>query len=132
MTEFAIIAPILLLILMGIMQLGVVYNNWVTLTDADFADGFALKYFAHVRLLRAAPDSAFWAGMITNIELPATVPERMRTFEPSAELEDSSSRSLTWQMASSREASAVRQKARKAGCCSVKVASWSPPAGSPR
>ena len=34
MTEFAIIAPILLLILMGIMQLGVVYNNWVTLTDA--------------------------------------------------------------------------------------------------
>jgi len=34
MTEFAIVAPILLLILMGIMQLGVVYNNWVTLTDA--------------------------------------------------------------------------------------------------
>jgi Flp pilus assembly protein TadG len=34
MTEFAIVAPILLLILMGIMQLGVVYNNWVTLTDS--------------------------------------------------------------------------------------------------
>jgi len=34
MTEFAIVAPILLLILMGIMQLGIVYNNWVTLTDA--------------------------------------------------------------------------------------------------
>jgi Flp pilus assembly protein TadG len=34
MVEFAIVAPILLLILMGIMQLGVVYNNWVTLTDA--------------------------------------------------------------------------------------------------
>src|SRR5207244_9065198 len=34
MTEFAIIAPILLLTLMGIMQLGAVYNNWVTLTDA--------------------------------------------------------------------------------------------------
>jgi Flp pilus assembly protein TadG len=34
MTEFAIVAPILLLVLMGIMQLGVVYNNWVTLTDA--------------------------------------------------------------------------------------------------
>ena len=34
MTEFAIVAPILLLILMGIMQLGVVYNNWVSLTDA--------------------------------------------------------------------------------------------------
>jgi Flp pilus assembly protein TadG len=34
MTEFAIVVPILLLILMGIMQLGIVYNNWVSLTDA--------------------------------------------------------------------------------------------------
>ncbi|HST25974.1 MAG TPA: TadE/TadG family type IV pilus assembly protein [Gaiellaceae bacterium] len=34
MAEFAIVAPVLLLVLMGIMQLGVVYNNWVTLTDA--------------------------------------------------------------------------------------------------
>jgi hypothetical protein len=41
-----------------------------------------------VRLLRAAPDEAFWAGMITNIELPATVPERMRTIGPASELED--------------------------------------------
>lgn len=40
-----------------------------------------------VRLLRAAPDRAFWAGMITNMELPETVPERMRTLEPPAELE---------------------------------------------
>jgi hypothetical protein len=40
-----------------------------------------------VHLLRAAPDGAFWAGMITNIELPETVPERMRSFEPPAELE---------------------------------------------
>src|ERR1700739_5001404 len=34
MAEFAIVAPVLLLVLMGIMQLGVVYNTWVTLTDA--------------------------------------------------------------------------------------------------
>ena len=34
MVEFAIIVPILLVVLLGIMQLGVVYNNWVTLTDA--------------------------------------------------------------------------------------------------
>jgi hypothetical protein len=40
------------------------------------------------RLLRAAPDGAFWAGVITNMELPATVPERMRTLEPTLELED--------------------------------------------
>ncbi len=34
MVEFAIIVPILLTVLLGIMQLGVLYNNWVTLTDA--------------------------------------------------------------------------------------------------
>jgi Flp pilus assembly protein TadG len=34
MAEFAIVVPILLLVLLAIMQLGVVYNNWVTLTDA--------------------------------------------------------------------------------------------------
>ena len=33
MVEFAIIIPILLVVLLGIMQLGVVYNNWVSLTD---------------------------------------------------------------------------------------------------
>jgi hypothetical protein len=40
-----------------------------------------------VRLLRAVPDRAFWAGAITNVELPATVPERMRTVAPLVELE---------------------------------------------
>jgi Flp pilus assembly protein TadG len=34
MAEFAIVVPVLLLVLLGIMQLGIVYNNWVTLTDA--------------------------------------------------------------------------------------------------
>jgi NAD(P)-dependent dehydrogenase (short-subunit alcohol dehydrogenase family) len=29
-------------------------GDFLALTDQDFADGFALKYFAHVRLLRAA------------------------------------------------------------------------------
>jgi Flp pilus assembly protein TadG len=34
MAEFAIILPILLVLLLGIVQFGLVYNNWVTLTDA--------------------------------------------------------------------------------------------------
>lgn len=34
------------------------------------------------RLLRSAPDGAFWAGAITNVEPPAMVPERMRTLGP--------------------------------------------------
>jgi hypothetical protein len=40
-----------------------------------------------LRLIRAAPDSAFWAGMITNFNLPKTVPEGLRTIEPPDQLE---------------------------------------------
>jgi hypothetical protein len=39
------------------------------------------------RLLCAAPDEAFWAGLLTNIELPAKVPEQMRTIEPTPDWE---------------------------------------------
>lgn len=34
LSEFAIIVPMLLLLVLGIAQIGLVYNNWVTLTDA--------------------------------------------------------------------------------------------------
>lgn len=34
MAEFAIVAPVLLFIMLAIAQLGIVFNNWVTLTDA--------------------------------------------------------------------------------------------------
>lgn len=34
LTEFAMILPILLLVLFGIVQLGIVFNHYVTLTDA--------------------------------------------------------------------------------------------------
>ena len=34
MTEFALVMPLLLLVLLAILQFGVVFNNYVTLTDA--------------------------------------------------------------------------------------------------
>ena len=34
MVEFALVAPLLLLILFAVLQFGVVYNDYVTLTDA--------------------------------------------------------------------------------------------------
>jgi Flp pilus assembly protein TadG len=34
MVEFAIVLPLLLLLLLAILQLGVVFNNYLTLTDA--------------------------------------------------------------------------------------------------
>jgi Flp pilus assembly protein TadG len=37
MTEFALVLPILALLLFGIIQFGIVFNNYVTLTDATRA-----------------------------------------------------------------------------------------------
>jgi Flp pilus assembly protein TadG len=37
MVEFAIVLPLLLLLLLGILQFGVVFNNYITLTDATRA-----------------------------------------------------------------------------------------------
>ena len=34
MTEFAFVLPILLVVLFGIVQFGIIFNNYVTLTDA--------------------------------------------------------------------------------------------------
>jgi Flp pilus assembly protein TadG len=34
MTEFALVAPIFVVLLFGIIQFGIVFNNYVTLTDA--------------------------------------------------------------------------------------------------
>jgi Flp pilus assembly protein TadG len=34
MAEFAIVLPLLLLLVLGILQLGVIFNNYITLTDA--------------------------------------------------------------------------------------------------
>jgi hypothetical protein len=41
-----------------------------------------------LRLLRAAPDGAFWEGMCANFELPKTVPEELRTINPPEKLEE--------------------------------------------
>src|SRR5262249_51232831 len=43
-------------------------DDFFKLTDDDFADGFALKYFAHVRLVRAAwPHLATAGGTIVQV-----------------------------------------------------------------
>jgi Flp pilus assembly protein TadG len=34
MTEFAIVLPVLVVLLFGIVQFGIIFNNYVTLTDA--------------------------------------------------------------------------------------------------
>jgi Flp pilus assembly pilin Flp len=37
MVEFALVIPVLLVVLFGVIQFGVLYNNYVTLTDATRA-----------------------------------------------------------------------------------------------
>src|SRR5215210_6049858 len=37
MTEFALVLPILALLLFGVIQFGIVFNNYITLTDATRA-----------------------------------------------------------------------------------------------
>ena len=37
MTEFALVLPVLALLLFGVIQFGIVFNNYVTLTDATRA-----------------------------------------------------------------------------------------------
>src|SRR5947199_4566354 len=37
MTEFALVLPVLALVLFGVIQFGIVFNNYVTLTDATRA-----------------------------------------------------------------------------------------------
>ena len=37
MVEFALLLPILLVVALGILQFGIIYNNYVTLTDATRA-----------------------------------------------------------------------------------------------
>ena len=41
-----------------------------------------------LRLLHSAPDDAFWAGMITNFDLPKIVPERLKTIKSPDEGKD--------------------------------------------
>jgi Flp pilus assembly protein TadG len=37
MTEFALVMPLLLFLLLGVIQFGIVFNNYITLTDATRA-----------------------------------------------------------------------------------------------
>lgn len=66
------------------------YGAFCIKTLADAATLLSLPAIVRraVRLLQVAPDGAYWAGMITNIELPDVVPERMRCVSTLEELEE--------------------------------------------
>jgi Flp pilus assembly protein TadG len=59
MVEFALVLPLLCVVLFGIVQFGILYNNYVTLTDATRAG--ARK--AAVSRLAANPESVTRASV---------------------------------------------------------------------
>ncbi len=59
MTEFALVLPVLALLLFGIIQFGIVFNNYVTLTDATRAGARKAAVAGHL----ASPTSACVAAV---------------------------------------------------------------------
>jgi Flp pilus assembly protein TadG len=69
MTEFALILPILLVLLFGIMQFGVIFNNYVTLTDAARAasrKGAVSRNLSASAAKAACEDTGHQAGLNLN------------------------------------------------------------------
>ena len=56
MTEFAIVLPILVVLLFGIVQFGILFNNYVTLTDAARAGARAAAGAATAAVRSSASD----------------------------------------------------------------------------
>jgi len=80
MTEFAFVLPILLVVLFGIIQFGIIFNNYVALTDAADPEGAceATGYSAganldqpHVKFILTC-DSSWAAG--SDVTVTATYP----------------------------------------------------------
>ena len=62
MTEFAIVLPVLVVLLFGIVQFGVLFNNYVTLTDATRAGARAAAVSRQASDPTGAADAAVRAS----------------------------------------------------------------------
>jgi len=58
LTEFAIVLPILALLLFGVIQFGIAFNNYITLTDAVRAGARKGAVGRHLQNPQAAVDQA--------------------------------------------------------------------------
>ena len=71
MTEFALIAPILIVLVFGIVQFGMAFNNYLTLTDAARAaarKGAVSRSLGSSGARKACEDAGYNAG--SNLEQP--------------------------------------------------------------
>jgi Flp pilus assembly pilin Flp len=62
MTEFALVLPVLALILFAVIQFGIVFNNYITLTDATRAGARKAAVSRHLTSskLSVSPPSSTW------------------------------------------------------------------------
>lgn len=85
MTEFALVLPIIALLLFGVIQFGIVFNNYITLTDATRAGA---RKAAVSR--RAVDPAAACIGAIrssaTNLTQSALVPTCESNWQPGADV----------------------------------------------
>jgi Flp pilus assembly protein TadG len=76
MTEFALVLPILALLLFGVIQFGIVFNNYITLTDATRAGArkaavsrrAADPPSACIAAIRASANNLIQSRLTTNCE----------------------------------------------------------------
>jgi Flp pilus assembly protein TadG len=89
MTEFALVLPVLALLLFGIIQFGIAFNNYLTLTDAVRASA---RKAAVSRLSqnRIGDTVAEFDAAATNLD-PVPAPDVTSTWEPGSEVTVSAS-----------------------------------------
>lgn len=74
MTEFALIAPILIVLVFGVIQFGIAFNNYMTLTDAARAaarKGAVSRNLGSAAAQSACQNAGYAAG--GNLDQPGTL-----------------------------------------------------------
>jgi Flp pilus assembly protein TadG len=85
MTEFALVLPILALLLFGVIQFGIVFNNYITLTDSTRAGA------RKAAVSRRDPDPrstciAAIRNSASNLTQSKLTPDCQSTWEPGADV----------------------------------------------
>jgi Flp pilus assembly protein TadG len=85
MTEFALVLPILALLLFGIIQFGIVFNNYVQLTDATRAGARKAAVSRHDPNPKNSCINAIRASA-TNLDQSQLAADCVSTFDPGADV----------------------------------------------
>jgi Flp pilus assembly protein TadG len=85
MTEFALVLPILAFLLFAIIQFGIVFNNWVQLTDATRAGARKAAVSRHLQDPRGACIAAI-RNSATNLKASDLAPDCQSTWQPGTDV----------------------------------------------